>query len=73
MEQKNLEQQPVERPLSFDMSWRSFGYLGAILLLGVVFGLLLYPLLPYPALAGFVLLGLAIVLIALTAPLFRNR
>ena len=52
---------------------RTYGYLTAILILGISIGLLLYPLLTYPAIWQWVLLGISIVLIALCAPLLGER
>ena len=48
---------------------RTYGYLTAILILGISIGLLLYPLLTYPAIWQWALLGISIVLMALSAPL----
>jgi hypothetical protein len=52
---------------------RSYGYLAAILILGISIGLLLYPLLTYPAIWQWVLIGISLVLIALCAPFLGKR
>lgn len=72
MTKQNLEHQSSGRPSTPEITWRTFGYLAAILFLGVSMGLLLYPLLPYQAVAAWALLGIAILLLALTAPLLRK-
>ena len=55
------------------LTLRNYGYMAAILILGISIGLLLYPLLTYPAIWQWVLLGISIVLIALCAPLLGDR
>ena len=55
------------------LTLRNYGYMAAILILGISIGLLLYPLLTYPAIWQWVLLGISIVLIALCAPLLGER
>ena len=72
MEQKNLEQKST-KTFTVEITWRTFGYLGAILLLGVAMGLLSYPMLTYPVVGAYVIMGIAILLIAVTAPLFRKK
>lgn len=67
MEQKSTKTFTVE------LTWRTFGYLGAILLLGMAMGLLLYPMVMYPSVVSYGMMGVAILLIALTAPLFRKK
>jgi len=68
MDQQKNETQQGKRPFP----WRAYGYLAGVLFLGVSVGLLLYPYLTYPAIGSFVLLGMGILLIALTAPLLRK-
>ena len=53
-------------------SWRAYGYLAAVLLLGVAVGLLLYPLLTYPEIWRWVFLGGSILLLILTAPFLQR-
>jgi hypothetical protein len=72
MEQQNLEQKST-KTFTVEITWRTFGYLGAILLLGVAMGLLLYPMVTYPSVVSYGMMGIAILLIALTAPLFRKK
>ena len=55
------------------LTLRNYGYMAAILILGISIGLLLYPLLTYPAIWQWALLGISIVLIALCAPLLGKR
>ena len=55
------------------LTLRNYGYMAAILILGISIGLLLYPLLTYPAIWQWVLLGISIVLIALCAPLLGEH
>ncbi len=52
---------------------RSYGYLTGILMLGISIGLLLYPLLTYPAIWRWALIGVSIVLMAACAPLLGKR
>lgn len=68
MEQQKNDSQQGKRPLT----WRAYGYLAGILFLGMNAGLLLYPYLKYPAVVAFALLGIGILLLAVTAPLLRK-
>lgn len=51
----------------------TYGYLAAMIILGVSIGLLLYPLLRYPAIWQWGTVGLSLLLIALTAPALRHK
>ncbi len=72
MKQQNLDQD-TKKTVTIEITWRTFGYLGMILVLGIAIGLLLYPLLTYPAIGAYVALGLALLLMALTALLLRKN
>lgn len=68
MDQRKNEREEGKRPLT----WRAYGYLAGVLFLGMNVGLLLYPSLKYPAVVAFGLLGIGLVLIAVTAPLLHK-
>lgn len=53
-------------------SLRDFGYLAAMIVLGISIGLLLYPALRYPGIWQWGAVVLSVVLIALTAPALRK-
>ena len=72
MEQQNSEQKST-KIFTVEITWRTFGYLAAILLLGVAMGLLSYPLLTYPVVVAYVIMGIAILLMAVPAPLLRKK
>lgn len=55
------------------LSTRDHGYLLAMIILGISIGLLLYPLLQYPAVWQWGAVFLSVVLMALTAPALRKR
>ncbi|WP_420645310.1 hypothetical protein [Candidatus Leptofilum sp.] len=55
------------------LSFRDYGYLIAMIILGISIGLLLYPRLTNPAIWQWGAAGLSIVLMALTAPALRKR
>lgn len=54
------------------LSTRDLGYLAAMIILGISIGLLLYPVLAYPAIWQWGVLLLSLVLMALTAPALRR-
>lgn len=68
MDQQKDEKEQGKRPFP----WRGYGYLAGILFLGMNVGLLLYPYLKYPTIVAFALLGIGLVLLAVTAPLLRK-
>lgn len=72
MKQQNVDQDTT-KTVTIGLTWRSFGYLGAILLWGMSMGLLLHPMLTYPAVVSWAILGSVMLLIALTAPLFSKK
>ncbi|WP_420627379.1 hypothetical protein [Candidatus Leptofilum sp.] len=55
------------------LSIRDFGYLIAMMILGISIGLLLYPALSYPAVWQWGAAFLAVILMALTAPALRRK
>ena len=55
------------------LTFRDYGYLLAMTILGISIGLLLYPSLSHPAVWQWVTAVLSIVLMALTAPALRKR
>ncbi len=61
-----------ENPRS-QLSSRDFGYLVAMITLGISIGLLLYPALSYPAIWQWGALFLSVVLMAITAPALRRK
>ena len=52
---------------------RSYGYLIAMIILGISIGLLLYPTLRFPAIWQWGTLGLSLVVMLLTAPALRGK
>lgn len=54
------------------LSTRDLGYLAAMIILGISIGLLLYPVLTYPAIWQWGAALLSVVLMALTAPALRR-
>jgi hypothetical protein len=51
----------------------TYGYLLAMIVLGISIGLLLYPLLRYPAVWQWGAVGLSLLLMAFTAPALRQK
>lgn len=60
-------------PASTSLSLRDYGFMVAMIVLGISIGLLLYPALDFPAIWQFAAAGLSIILMALTAPALRKR
>ena len=73
MTQKNEPEQSEKRTVTVEISWRTVGYLTAVFLFIFVLGMQTYPLVPYPALVAFALLGIGALLLAITAPLMRKK
>ncbi len=51
---------------------RTYGFMAVMLLIGISIGLLLYPLIVYPAIWSWVILGISIVLLAITSLSLRR-
>lgn len=68
MDQRKNEREEGKRPFP----WRMIVYMVGIVLVGHSMGLLLYPYLKYPSIVAYALLGIGLVLLAITAPLLHK-